>query len=305
MKIRIAFLLIVTACASSAFAQYQAPTNNGNIVVATCGTVPSDFPASGQRAPNTVDTNGNVCTTPSSAGTENVNITKVGGNSVTTTVPVSGLGTAAAPVATAVTVQGLANGVGVAVTQGTAGTSAWPVKGPAADGGASNNPFAIGVEDNGNVTNIVDTPKYQGNSQVSGSRLLPGAIYGKDQTSGYTVPVVNTNGGLGVTTIACSGTTCYSNPVALGVTTIASGSSSTIFASTTVIDEGSQCTNQTASAATVTVTDGNNAYLLFSFSIPANSVFSFRDYVGTIMASGIKASAGTGSAIVCRFRGKQ
>lgn len=39
----------------------HAQNTNGNLVVATCGTPPTVFPAAGSRAPNTVDTNGNLC----------------------------------------------------------------------------------------------------------------------------------------------------------------------------------------------------------------------------------------------------
>lgn len=112
--------------------------------------------------------------------------------------------------------------------------------------------------------------------------------------------------GWAITTAWCSGATCYTSPVAWGATTLTSGSTSTITSTTTVIDDGSSCVNLTAAMATFGVTDGNDVPIVpTGYQLPAYSIFSFRDQIGTIMTSGIRASAGTASAISCRFKGKQ
>jgi hypothetical protein len=56
--------------AGTAFGQtYQAPSENGAVVVAACGTAPAGYPAtSGTRAPNTVDVNGNACSSGGGGG---------------------------------------------------------------------------------------------------------------------------------------------------------------------------------------------------------------------------------------------
>lgn len=112
--------------------------------------------------------------------------------------------------------------------------------------------------------------------------------------------------GLIVITAACSGATCYTSPVKAGAIVIASGSTSTLFAATTALDTGSFCNNQTASSVTLTVTDGNNAYIHGpTFSIPAFGYLSFNDIQGSVFTSGVKMSASASSAIVCWMNGKQ
>jgi hypothetical protein len=66
-------LLSLILIASTAFGQtYQAPSENGAVIVATCGTAPTGYPAtSGTRAPNTVDVNGNACTSGGGGGGSN------------------------------------------------------------------------------------------------------------------------------------------------------------------------------------------------------------------------------------------
>jgi hypothetical protein len=63
-------LLSLILIASTAFGQtYQAPSENGAVIVATCGTAPSGYPTtSGVRAPNTVDVNGNACSSGGGGG---------------------------------------------------------------------------------------------------------------------------------------------------------------------------------------------------------------------------------------------
>lgn len=112
--------------------------------------------------------------------------------------------------------------------------------------------------------------------------------------------------GMIVTTAACSGATCYTSPVMTGITTIASGSTSTIYASTTMLT-GAHCTNITASAVNFTLTDGANSYLIGpNFSIPANSFLDLpTGLVGVLATSGVRASAGTAASVACTFNGKQ
>lgn len=59
-------------------------------VVAACGTPPNTY-AANQNRPITQDTTGKLCDSGGGGGggTSNVNITQVGGNAVTTTIPVS------------------------------------------------------------------------------------------------------------------------------------------------------------------------------------------------------------------------
>lgn len=54
---------VVLLLASPAFGQIIAPPSNTGMVVATCGTPPAGYPSAGVRAPGTVDTSGNACTT--------------------------------------------------------------------------------------------------------------------------------------------------------------------------------------------------------------------------------------------------
>lgn len=101
--------------------------------------------------------------------------------------------------------------------------------------------------------------------------------------------------------------TCYTNPVAVGATVIASGTTSTIFSQTTALTNGSFCSNQSGAAVTIAMTDGNNVYIRGggAFSISGNSYTSFNDIVGGIFAGGIKISASVANAITCWFNGRQ
>lgn len=90
-----ALFAILAAClvafAMGATARAQVTTK----VVGTCGT--QTFTAGTMQYP-TQDTTGTACTTAGGGGgTSNVNITEVGGNAVTTTVPISGTVTTSPP----------------------------------------------------------------------------------------------------------------------------------------------------------------------------------------------------------------
>lgn len=66
MKQSRVFIIVLTIIAWSFWVQRDAfmlaqQNTNGNIVVATCGTPPAVYPGANNRAPNTVDTNGNLC----------------------------------------------------------------------------------------------------------------------------------------------------------------------------------------------------------------------------------------------------
>lgn len=105
---------------------------------------------------------------------------------------------------------------------------------------------------------------------------------------------------------ACSGATCYTSGVNAGATVITSGSTSTIFATTTLL-KSFRCNNASASAQTITITDGNNAYFvgpLFSMTALSNTEFQANPN-GSVMTSGVKASASNGVAVVCWIQGVQ
>lgn len=80
------FPLLLLLGAASTQAQTAQPIA---IVVTTCGT--SGFGLAGRSSPSTVNTAGQLCITGSlsPSGTQDINIVAVGGNAVTTTVPVS------------------------------------------------------------------------------------------------------------------------------------------------------------------------------------------------------------------------
>lgn len=122
-------------------------------VVLACGTPPSTY-AAGQNRPVTQDTTGSQCTNGSGGGaTSNVNITQVGGNAVTTAVPVSaaslplpsGAATSAnqssvqsapgTPQTTANTIQGNASGIPVPVSGTVTATPGISVGAPTNRGG--------------------------------------------------------------------------------------------------------------------------------------------------------------------------
>lgn len=112
--------------------------------------------------------------------------------------------------------------------------------------------------------------------------------------------------GLPVIIDACSGTTCYTTPVAAGVVVITSGSTSNIFTSTTLV-QSLRCNNQNLASVNFTVTDGNNAYFVgpnYVFAALSNVEFAPSPN-GSILAAGLKASAGTASSINCWVVGKQ
>lgn len=128
-------------------------------------------------------------------------------------------------------------------------------------------------------------------------------------TIGTSVPVTGTltpAAGSVVNVGACSGATCYTTGVNSGITTITSGSTSTLFAATTDV-QSIWCVNVTASDATITITDGNNAYYVGpTFTLTAkNNGFLLNSANGIIFAGGVRASAGTAGAINCQVAGKQ
>lgn len=98
---KILFLLALVM-ASAAHAQ-TAPTNYpGGVYLATPPTL-----ADKQTGTLQMDANGNLkVVTTGSGGTQDVNITEVGGNAVTTSLPIQGLGTAGTPAGGVLTVQG-------------------------------------------------------------------------------------------------------------------------------------------------------------------------------------------------------
>ena len=104
---------------------------------------------------------------------------------------------------------------------------------------------------------------------------------------------------------ACSGATCYTSGVNSGLVTLASGSTSTIFASTVLV-QSLRCNNSSGGAVVVHITDGNNAYFVGpSYSLAANSNVEFAPSPnGSLLTSGLRASAGTASAVNCWVTGK-
>lgn len=100
--------------------------------------------------------------------------------------------------------------------------------------------------------------------------------------------------------------TVYTTSYNVGMTVVSSGSTSTITPTTTLV-QTLYLNNQTALAATVTVTDGSGNYVVGpNFSIPANSnlLLPFGP-AGVLFPSGIQASSGTASAIKVAVSGRQ
>ena len=90
-----------------------------------------------------------------------------------------------------------------------------------------------------------------------------------------------------------------------GVTTVASGSTSTITSTTTLVQE-LYIENLNTAAVTVTVMDGtSNYYVGPNFSIPGLGNLNLNFGVGVVMTNGIQASAGTVSSIKLSVGGRQ
>jgi len=90
-----------------------------------------------------------------------------------------------------------------------------------------------------------------------------------------------------------------------GVTVVASGSTSTITSTATLLQE-LHLNNIAAAAVTVSVTDGNNVFIVGpNYSIPALSNLQLNFGVGILAAGGIKASAGTANSINMFVGGRQ
>lgn len=101
------------------------------------------------------------------------------------------------------------------------------------------------------------------------------------------------------------GTTAYASSYDSGMTTIASGSTSTIVGASRLI-QSITCVNRLPVSITVTVMDGGgNYYIGPLFSIPAYSHLDKQYPSGLVFASGITASASQASAIGCQFNGRQ
>lgn len=83
--------------------------------------------------------------------------------------------------------------------------------------------------------------------------------------------------------------------------------SSTALTSTTTKVQLIICNNQTASAATLTITDNSGTPKVYfpTVSVAANSVVVLYSGVGFTMTSGIKWYAGTSTAIYCQIEGVQ
>lgn len=84
-------------------------------------------------------------------------------------------------------------------------------------------------------------------------------------------------------------------------------SSTTVLTATTTKVQLILCNNQTATAATLTITDGSGTPKTYfpAVSIAANSVVMLYSGVGFTMTSGVKWSAGTATAIYCQIEGVQ
>lgn len=102
LAISFAVLVLVLLGADIAFGQNTNPA----IVVATCGTVPSNYPATGQRAPTTVDTTGKGCSDASGGGGSSVTIVGISAG----ILPIT---TAGQTLNFAVTIQGTPSGLAV------------------------------------------------------------------------------------------------------------------------------------------------------------------------------------------------
>lgn len=147
---------------------------------------------------------------------------------------------------------------------------------------------------------------------LNGATPVPVSV----DSSGYVnVNASVTSGGVTNATLAAgqtimvgagSGSTYYTTPVNSGITTITSGSTTTLLAATTAV-QAIWCANLTASSVNLTITDGSNSYYVGpNFPLTANNNGALINIPGgLIMASGVKASAGTASAVNCQVVGKQ
>lgn len=104
----------LAALMALAIPAYAQSTPGLATVVATCGTPPDAYSANTNR-PVTQNTSGQTCSASSStpSGTQNVNVSQVGGNAVTTSLPVAGTGTAGTPATGVVSVQGITGGTAI------------------------------------------------------------------------------------------------------------------------------------------------------------------------------------------------
>jgi hypothetical protein len=124
-------------------------------------------------------------------------------------------------------------------------------------------------------------------------------------TMSASVPVVVASNQSPVPVIATSGSliTDYTS----GATaTVLSTTAGTVLTSATVLVMHIRCWNQTGSAATVTITDTAGVNIIPpAFSIPALTVEPFLESAVGEEYTGIKWSAGTGAAILCKVKGRQ
>lgn len=131
----------------------------------------------------------------------------------------------------------------------------------------------------------------------------PVMVAGGSGGNSYTLRVDSNGFAVVRTTPAMSG---YTADFDSGMTVIASGSTTTITATTTRV-QLIICNNQIASAVALNVTDGNNVYYSGpQYTVPSGSnvriIDSFR---GAVMTSGVLMSAGTAGAIRCQVGGLQ
>lgn len=158
-----------------------------------------------------------------------------------------------------------------------------------------------------------------GNWQVNVGGLRNFRVRASAVASGTATVTFRASGGVGTTTPALTASSSVSGIVRTtpsmsayttdflgGITTLASGSTSTITSTTTLV-QSMYCNNATGSAVNVQITDGSNVYYVGpNYSLPANSNVRFiSDALGYVFASGIRASAGTASAVNCQASGKQ
>ena len=158
-----------------------------------------------------------------------------------------------------------------------------------------------------------------GNWQVNVGGLRNFRIRASAYTSGTATITLRASGAVGTTTPSTAASSsvvgivrttpsmsAYTTDFLGGITTLASGSTSTLTSTTTLV-QSLYCNNSTASAVNIQITDGSNVYYVGpTYSLPANSNVRFvSDALGYVFASGIRASAGTASAVNCQASGKQ
>lgn len=254
--------LIVLLCVILFAGKAHAQNVNEHIVVATCGTPPSNYPSAGSRAPGTVDVNGNECA----------------GVSVSATVATAGL-------AISVSVGASSSGVPVTPSGGVASTSA-----PTWSNGTIV-PFSFETDGDLRVAASVTPPALQ-NVNVTQVLSQPAATNG----NGVLAVAGATSAGL-IVQGSTSGAAVQVNFLTAAPNVTVANSSITVTdgagALNTIVDSGT-LTAVTSITNAVTVTDGAGALnvIVDSSALPSGAATE-ATLGGVLTTSAFNASLGT------------